>query len=288
MRKILKLSLALIAGAVLCVGLGSWWLGGRLAAPVSGPVARPAELAVQEVVVPGSPELAGWWVEADKEVAAVLLLHPIRANRASMVTRAELLLKEGFSVLLVDLQAHGETPGEVITLGARESANARAALRWLRSRRPGGRVGVIGASLGGAAVLLGSQPAGFDAVVLEAVYPEVARAVENRIRMRLGPLAPVLTPLLLVQLRPRLGFGPESLRPIAGVSQLGAPVLVAAGEFDQHTTLEESEELFAAAAEPKELWVVRGAKHQDFLAFDPMGYREHVVGFLRKYLASRG
>jgi uncharacterized protein len=232
---------------------------------------------------PGSAGLAAWWVRVTPERGAVLLLHSIRADRRSMLPRARLLLQEGFSVLLVDLQAHGESPGDTITLGFRESGNARAALAWLRSRSQG-RVGVIGTSLGGVAVLLGPQPSGFDAVVLEAVYPDVRTAIQNRIRIRLGPLAPALAPLLLVQLRPRLGAGPDDLRPILRIARLGAPVLVVAGELDRHTTLAESEALFGAASPPKELWIVAGAHHQDFLAKDPAGYREHVVRFLRRHL----
>jgi fermentation-respiration switch protein FrsA (DUF1100 family) len=135
-------------------------------------------------------------------------------------------------------------------------------------------------------VLLAPQPAGFDAVVLEAVYPRISSAVENRIRIRLGPLAPVLTPLLLMQLEPRLGISPGDLEPIRSIGRLGAPVLIAAGSRDEHTTLEESREMFGAAAEPKALWIVEGAKHQDLLAFDGAGYEEHVVGFLAQALDS--
>ena len=246
----------------------------------------PADLAVEPVRIPESNPggIAAWWVQADPERAAVVLLHAIRVDRRSMLGRARLLLQEGVSVLLVDLQAHGESPGDRITLGFRESGNARAALAWLRTRRPNRPLGVIGVSLGGAAVLLGSQPIGVDAAVLEMVYPDIRIALENRVRMRLGPLAPMLAPLLVAQLRPRLGVGPEDLRPIDGIARLGAPVLVVAGERDRHTPLAESEALFAAAAAPKQIWIVAGAQHQDFLAKDPAGYRARVVGFLRRYL----
>jgi len=203
-----------------------------------------------------------------------------------MLSRAKLLLGHGFSVLLIDLQGHGETPGAAITLGSRESADVRAALGWLKRTEPLRRVGVIGCSLGGAAVLLGPQPSGFDAVVLEAVYPRGARAIENRIRIRLGPLAPVLAPLLPVQLQPRLHISPRDLEPIRSIDRLGSPVLVVAGSRDQHTTLAESEELFRAARQPKRLWVVSGARHQDFLSFDPAGYDSEVVGFLLEHLRS--
>ena len=203
-----------------------------------------------------------------------------------MVSRAQLLKNHGFSVLLIDLQAHGETPGQAITFGALESADVVAAHDWLKHINPERRIGVVGCSLGGAAVLLGPQPSGFDAVVLEAVYPRITRAVENRIRIRAGRMTSVLAPLLLMQLKPRLHIAPSDLAPIKSINRLGAPVLIAAGSDDEHTTLPESEELYAAAANPKELWIVKGAHHQDLLAFNTEEYEAHVVRFLIAHLRS--
>ncbi|HET9855228.1 MAG TPA: hypothetical protein VFR53_09235 [Methylomirabilota bacterium] len=93
-----------------------------------------------------------------------------------------------------------------------------------------------------------------------------------------------LTPLLLVQLRVRLDVSAADLEPIRSMSRLGAPVLVVAGSQDRHTTAAESEDRFRSAVEPKQLWVVDGARHQDLLAYDPARYESRVVGFLRPYL----
>jgi fermentation-respiration switch protein FrsA (DUF1100 family) len=273
------------AAAVFLIAVVAWVLGSTLVEPQNHAVPLPTGFDAQIVSIPGSGHtIAGWWVDRGDESPVVLLLHGVRADRSSMVSRAQLLIRRGFSVLLIDLQAEGETPGEAITLGYRESGDVVAARDWIRSRAPGRRLGVIGESMGGASVLLAPQPSGFDAVVLEAVYPRIGRAVENRIRMWLGPLAPVLTPLLLVQLQPRLHISESDLEPIRSIGRLGAPILVVAGSRDEHTTLAESQELFGAAVAPKSLWVVEGAKHQDFLRYDPAGYEEHVVGFLNKNL----
>lgn len=171
-------------------------------------------------------------------------------------------------------------------MGLRESGDVIAARDWIRAKAPAQKIGVIGTSLGGASVLLAPQPTGFNAVVLESVYPRIGRAVENRIRMQLGFVAPVLTPLLLVQLEPRLHISASELEPIRWIGKLDAPVLVAAGSKDHHTTLEETQELFDAAAPPKSLWIAEGAIHEDLLAFDPKRYEEHVVGFLVQILTS--
>jgi uncharacterized protein len=274
---------------LISVGSLAWIAGSKLLAPANHPVPLPDHFPAQTVSIPGpGHRIAGWWVDVGPDSPVVLLLHAIRADRSSMVSRAKLLEGHGFSVLLIDLQAHGETPGNAITLGFLESADVGAAGNWIRAQAPGRRVGVIGCSMGGAAVLLGAQPAPFDAVVLEAVYPRISQAIENRVRIRFGPLAPILSPLLLVQLEPRLHISPSQLEPVRSIGRLGAPVLVVAGSNDEHTTLAQSRELFDAASPPKAIWIVEGAHHQDFLAYDPPGYDAHVVEFLIEALGPTG
>jgi len=280
---------AFVLALMLVLAVSAWVVGSKLIEPQNHRVALPAGFAAESVSIPGSGhDIAGWWVNIGSGSPVVLLVHGLGADRSSMVSRAELLMRRGFSTLLIDLQAEGETRGNAITLGHLESADVVAARDWVEQTAPGRKIGVIGTSLGGASVLLAPQPSGFDAVVLESVYPRIGRAVENRIRMRLGPLAPVLTPLLLIQLEPRLQIAVSDLEPIRWIGRMGAPVLVAAGSEDQHTTLAESRELFAAAAQPKSLWVVAGAAHQDLLEYDPTAYEEHVVDFLRRHLAAEG
>jgi fermentation-respiration switch protein FrsA (DUF1100 family) len=56
--------------------------------------------------------------------------------------------------------------------------------------------------------------------------------------------------------------------------------LVFGGGADRHTTPEETRRLFAAAPEPKRLWIVPGAAHGDFQAASPAEYRRQVLDFL--------
>jgi uncharacterized protein len=287
-RRLRWLLVAFAAGALLVAGV-AWQFATMLVASANHPVTIPADFAGTTVSIPANGHvIAGTWRDLGNGSAVVLLLHGFRGDRASMVSRARVLVEAGFSVLLIDQQAHGETPGEYITLGWLESADVRTARDWIRAQAPGRRIGVVGVSLGGASVLLGPQPAGFDAVVLEAVYPRLRRAVENRVGpglgLRLGALDRILAPLLLVQIEPRLHVTVAQLEPIRFIAKVGAPVLVVGGSRDTHTSEAETRELFSAAAEPRELWIVQGAAHQDFSRFDPAGYDAHVVAFLRRWL----
>jgi fermentation-respiration switch protein FrsA (DUF1100 family) len=116
------------------------------------------------------------------------------------------------------------------------------------------------------------------------MYPTIEEAVENRLTRRLGPAGGALTPLLLAQLPLRLGVTADRLRPIAALPALGAPVLIASGTRDEHTTIAETERLFAAAVDPKELWRVEGAAHGDLHAYDARGYEARVLPFLDRHL----
>jgi len=286
-RAVLKRA-ALLLFLLALLGLGfSYWVGGQLVAPrmaLVGPA--PGDLHAESVVIPGQAgPIHGWWISGAANEASVLLLHGIRADRTAMLGRARLLARHGYSVLLIDLQAHGESPGEAITLGLRESAGVELAREWIRRRRPGKPIGAIGVSLGGASIVLGPSPSGFDAVVLEAVYPDARQALRNRVAMRLGAVAaPWLGKLLEMQMEPRLGVSPEQLRPIDHIAAIGAPVLVIAGGKDRHTTPTESAALFARARVPKEYWLLPDAAHQDFLHADPNGYESKVLGFLDRNL----
>lgn len=282
------LVLALLGGAGLCAAVLA--VGLKLSAPAMRPIGPPpADLPGAEAVefpsLSGSA-LRGWWVPGTRpDGGAVLLLHGVWEDRRRMVPRARVLHAEGFAVLLLDLQAHGESPGSRITFGRREAEGVAAALGFARSRAPGERVGVIGVSLGGAATLVGPEPLAADAIVLESVYPTIDAALQNRLRAGLGPaagpvLAPLLAPLFKWLLPPVLGVRPEELRPIDRIGAARAPLLIASGTQDDRTTLAEARALFDRAPEPKAFWAAEGAAHVDLEHFAPAEYWRRVGPFL--------
>ncbi len=206
-----------------------------------------------------------------------------------MVPRARKLHEQGFGVLLFDLQAHGESSGRRITFGRLEGLDAAAATGFVRRHAPGERIGAIGASLGGAAILLGPAPLEVNAIVLESVYPDIDAALASRLRAGLGPIAgPILTPLLApafkLLLPPILGVTPGELRPIDRIGTIRAPILVASGTIDDRTPLHEAQALYNNAPEPRQFWAVQGAAHVDLERFDSKQYWTVVLPFLIKYL----
>lgn len=230
--------------------------------------------------------MRGWWCPVPQARGSILLLPGVRANRLSMVERARFLGAARFSVLLIDFQATGETAGNHITFGWLESRDARAAAAFLRATVPGGKIGVIGSSLGGAAALLATPPLQVDAMVLKSVYPTIERATRNRLRKYLGRCGEVLAPLLLAETRLLIGVSPEQFRPIDRIASASCPIFVINGEADRNTTREDAELLFAKARSPKTLWLIPNAGHVDLHRARKAEYETRVIGFLSEAMRS--
>jgi uncharacterized protein len=288
-RVLRRIAIVIAVLGVAAAGF-AWFVGKQLivARPVSMPP-PPEALRAKAVSFPSASgsTIHGWYSVGEHGKGGVLLLHGVRANRMSMVSRALFLNRLGYSVLLVDLQAHGESPGRHITFGDLESMDATAAVEFLRKRAPGERIGAIGVSLGAASLVLAEKPAAIDAVILESLYPTIEEAVEDRLTLRLGWLGRVAAPLLVTQMELQLGVKAKRLQPIAHVAELRAPLLLIHGTLDRHTRLDEARRLFSAAAEPKTWWQVEGAGHVDMHQFTTREYETRVSRWLERYLRSQ-
>jgi alpha-beta hydrolase superfamily lysophospholipase len=226
----------------------------------------------------------GWLVSGQPGKGVIILMHGIRANRLQMMGLNQFLFRAGYSVLLFDFQAHGESQGRHITAGYLESRDAEAAVDFIHQKLPGEKIGVIGFSMGGAAALLAKPPLQVNAMILESVYPTIQQAISDRLETRFGWPGKLGAPLLTWQLKPRLGFGMGDLCPIQQVGGITVPKLFIAGTEDRLTTPNESKDLFNAAAEPKQLWLVEGAAHVDLHQFAKEEYEKQVLDFLAKNL----
>lgn len=261
-----------------------------LARPSRANVELPAGIVcISEVSFPShsGSTLRAWYAPGRAGFGAVVLLHGVGSNRTSMLGRLRFLHARGYAVLAPDFQASGESPGEHVTFGVRESLDAAASVRFLRDSAPSERLGVIGVSMGGAAALVGPKPLDVDAMVLESVYPTFRDAVSDRLRVWLGPagvLGPAIAPFLIGFVGPEIGVDADSLRPIERIASVREPVLMLAGSEDQYTPIEESLAIYDRIKAPKRFWEINGAGHVDLHDFAPAEYERVVGSFLAEQL----
>ena len=267
----------------------AWVVGDQLSAPVPRTLGDPpADLDARSVEFQSTSGsvVHGWLSHGLAGHGAILLIHGVRGDRRDMLSRAQFLHQAGYTVLLIDLQSHGESRGKHITFGYLESRDVSGALELLGKEFSGDRIGVIGESMGAAAFVLAKKRPTVSAVVLESMYPTIDQALSNRLRLHLGSFGPVFATLFEMLLQPRLGITADDLRPIDRIGGLDAPVFIIAGTSDEHTTPQESEAIFAAASQPKQLWLVPGAAHVNLHDFAKEEYERRILEYFAKYLRS--
>ncbi|MES2442450.1 MAG: alpha/beta fold hydrolase [Pseudomonadota bacterium] len=280
-RKWLAIAVGLIVfGLVL-----SWTLGNALVRPAASAV--PAAIApVRDFNLAASDGLriaATYWPGRTPDAPGILLLHGNGASRAMVADNAQWLAGQGYAVLTIDFRGHGESTLAPRSFGLFESRDAAAAFAWLKRSQRGAKVAVLGISLGGAASLLGDGgPLPADALILQAVYPDIRRAIRNRIAASMTAVpAHAVEPLLSFQSRLRYGVWPGRIAPLAALRAYRGPVLVIGGAQDRYTPPAETREMFAAAPGPKALWLVEGLDHAHVSDLRTPAWRARILAFLQ-------
>jgi pimeloyl-ACP methyl ester carboxylesterase len=96
--------------------------------------------------------LSAYWLAGDSARPVVLIVHGHGSNKLTNLWLAADLFSD-FNVLLLDLRGHGESGRAHGTVGYIERLDVRAAVSWLDERFGEVPIGVLGISMGGAAVI---------------------------------------------------------------------------------------------------------------------------------------
>ena len=268
--KIVKIAAGIVAGATLLT----------LVAPVVGetiaifPPAFPKAtsdpladvgLAYEDVTFQTTDGLAlrGWFFPAARPDAPAMIYAPATSHdQRSGLSLVPSFHSAGYHVLLFSYRGHALSDGRKgkFTYGEAESRDVDAAAQFLFETKGIGRISVVGHSVGAvSAILSAARNPLIGAVVAVAPFTCVTEVWQTSRPSLVPPL--VLDWALWVAEKTR-GFDREQICPLRVVGQIAPrPLLVIHGTDDRRITEEQVRELFAAAEEPKSLWLVDGASH---------------------------
>lgn len=238
--------------------------GGVFFYPQTAHVLSPAEINIpyQDLYFETADgvRLHGWRLTAQtKRKGTVLHFHGNAENISTHFASVYWLPAAGYEVLTFDYRGFGHSEGrarlpEVIEDG-------KAAIRYAQQapELDNGCLLLIGQSIGGAIALASldalKTPQLVDAVVLDSSFGDFQQIVEEVLRHRWWqrPLIPFLRVLL-----------PRIPRPLDAFEVIkGMPVLIIHGTQDGIVPMKFSEQLYASAYQPKDIWQVPEGKHID-------------------------
>jgi len=232
--------------------------------------------------------LKGWLIPAASATdKTLLLLHGWGDNKGDLLQRVHPLAKD-FNLFLFDFRQHGESQGTLSTIGCLESRDVEAALEFLKATRPAwtADLGAFGLSMGAAVAIwaAGRHPE-IKAVAVESPYSSFNRVVTQWLKNEMSlPYFPFAW-LTLLAVRLRVGTDPEPYSPERHAARVSPrPFFVIAGEMDRLMPLNIVREVYDAAREPKELWVVPGATHGKCEEAAGSEYSGRLAEFFRRHL----
>jgi uncharacterized protein len=277
------LLLALIVGAV------GWIASDRALGPEIGetpwslddyPALSPEEITFESQT---GVTLSGRFFPGEHD-GGVILLHGFSQLQDQVLPLAQILNEAGFNVLSYDSRHPDRYGGDVYsTLGALEQHDLISAVDFMADHPDVNpeRIGVYGASLGGAtAILAGAQDSRLQAIAAEGAFSDGDNVIDSSFERYIGlpsfPFGPVAKQIA----EWRADASLDDARPVDAISQIeDRPVLLIHGLDDDAVPPDHTERNLASGGTNVDAWLIPGAHHFDAHEVVADEYAERIRQF---------
>jgi fermentation-respiration switch protein FrsA (DUF1100 family) len=252
------------------------------------------ELAYEDVTFSSRRDrvtLKGWYLPAQPDSRCIIIAAGEQHHRNSPGIKPLLLgrdlVQHGYSVLLFDYRARGESAGKRSSAGDREQWDVLGAMDYVQGRGISlDRIGMIGFSLGaGVAIILAAKEPRIPAIVSDSGFLDSIPFLKRVPFYRVYLPAWFAIPIILVG---RVFFKADfsKVRPVKEVGKIAPrPIFFIHGADDHVISPHETEELHRASRNPQNpLWIVPGARHGRGYDLTRGEYVQKVVSFFQSYL----
>lgn len=258
----------------------------RLSCPNQG------QAAGEDLTASDGARIAGWYIPAGNQggptAPTIVLAHADGANKSEMLEWAN-PLHATYNLVLFDFRNHGQSSGEVTTMGVREVGDLRVVLDWLEEAKRPTSIAVLGVSMGGvAAINEAASDSRVAAVILDSTHATLANALQARLDRDGYPLSmPGAWSILLGALL-RTGEDMSSADPVQAIARYGErPVLIIAAGNDEAIGPNDANELVMVAREygaTIEMDTCAGAGHAKSITACSAEYAGWLHDFLGRWL----
>jgi len=289
------LGVALVAVAVGLAGF-SCYVSYRMLHPKRGPPSElPSKYGLSYINVTFHSRdgvlLRGWYIPGETD-AAVILVHGLHSRKEKLLPLAAELNKAGFSILMFDLRAHGESEGEYTTFGLREVLDLLGALDYLLNRTDVSpeKIGVVGFSMGGSVAIEGAGASErFKAVVADCPYATFTGAVDYGFSEFTGLPSFLLKDMIVFFGEMASGIELDDIRPVDYAAKMRPEqaLFIICSKGDRIVDYRDGLLLYeksTCSRDRKLLWVDEDAPHCGIFKQHPEEYVRRVAEFLRANL----
>jgi alpha-beta hydrolase superfamily lysophospholipase len=234
-------------------------------------------------------QLSCWLVPSS--VAAkgtIIYLHGVSECKIVGLPLAQQFHNQGYNVFLYDSRRHGDSGGTFCTYGFYEKHDVSTIISHLerRSDLRLGKVGLFGTSMGAAVAL---QVAAVDpriaAVVAESGFATL-RSIFDDYQKRMIKLPwHYLRNIVIKRSEHIAHFKANAVSPLDAVREMRVPLFILHGTADDLIASTYSEMVYRNAHEPKQLWLIEGARHDNMAEVGGNQYYTRILTFFNTSLS---
>jgi dipeptidyl aminopeptidase/acylaminoacyl peptidase len=279
MRKFLLIAGLIVLALLIITSLAAAYLTEGALHPLrlQPPNSEPDPVTIR---APDGAALRAWFRSTTASPkGCVILLHGIGDTHRGVSGLADFLVPAGYSALLPDIRAHGQSGGAIATYGVLDSQDVSRWLDWLQMQPGCDRLYGQGQSLGGSILLQSlDHEKRFRAIVADSAYSSFSSIATERVSRALPHLLAVpivFEGMAYAKLRYGVSLFDASAR--KALPHAKTPVLLIHGLADSRTSADNSRRLHDANPMYTQLWLVPHADHVGSYAAEPEDYRRRVI-----------
>ena len=235
--------------------------------------------------------LVGYFYERKKNAPIVIFFHGLWStgfvNGKPIYRITE---KHNWNLLLATLRAHGESGGNVSTLGVLEKYDCRDWVNWVVSeygeQTP---IFLMGISMGGAVALMSSDlglPESVCGIIDDAGFtsPLEMIKIDSKEKLRFELLTDLFPRIVNAGTKIWGRFDLKEANACAAVSKTSVPVLIIHGDKDKKAPVSMAYKIYDSCKSERELYIVSEAGHTGCYRTDPEKYKMIVSEFIEKHI----
>lgn len=224
-----------------------------------------------------------------KDNKTVIMVHGLGGNRLTNYPIAVFFLEQGYNVVTFDQRSSNDNTAQYTTFGYFEKYDLIDCIEYVEQQAPAQKIGVWGASFGGATagLAIGHDDTSekVDFLILDCPISSMEWMLKDTMKdMEIGIPLPYLSWCGDIVNKLKLGFTYQDADVPSAMKNTNTPVLIINSKADTLTPYFMGKDIYdAIQGDNKEIWSVEDSEHFEIWQDYNQEYRDKMESYIKKY-----